>query len=63
MLLGTGMVAATAAGRFPSLRQACAAMARPGRRRTPDPLAGAIFDRDYRVFLKMQEQRAEIDAM
>ena len=41
VLLGTGMVAATAAGLYPDLAAAAAGMARPGRERRPDPAAAA----------------------
>jgi FGGY-family pentulose kinase len=63
MLLGTGMVAATAAGLFPTLAQACAAMQQGGRERKPDAKARARFDRDYRVFLEMHRQRQVLDAI
>jgi ribulose kinase len=63
VLLGTGMVAATAAGRYDSLVEAAAAMQRGGRSRKPDPRARARFDRDYKAFLRMHEQRREIDAL
>ena len=41
VLLGTGMVAATAAGLFPDLNAACLAMQQGGKRRAPNPAAGA----------------------
>jgi ribulose kinase len=63
VLLGTGMVAATAAGLYPDLAAAAAGMARPGRERRPDPAQAARFDRDWRVFLRMHEQRRELDAI
>jgi ribulose kinase len=63
VLLGTGMVAATAAGIYPDLPAAAAAMARPGRERRPEPAAAARLDRDWRVFLRMHEQRRELDAI
>jgi ribulose kinase len=63
MLLGTGMVAATAAGLFPTLAQACAAMQQGGRERQPNPKARERFDRDYRVFLEMHRQRQALDAI
>ena len=63
VLLGTGMVAATAAGLFPSLAEACTAMQQGGRERRPDPKARARFDRDYRVFLEMHRQRQVLDAI
>ncbi|MGN6551565.1 MAG: FGGY-family carbohydrate kinase [Pararhizobium sp.] len=63
VLLGTGMVAAAAAGLYPSLEAACTAMYRGGTRRRPDPAAAQRFARDYRVFLKMHEQRRTLDAL
>jgi FGGY-family pentulose kinase len=63
MLLGSGMVAAAAAGLYADLPQACRAMAREGRVRKPDPAAASRFDRDYRIFLEMHRQRAILDAM
>jgi FGGY-family pentulose kinase len=62
-LLGTGMVAATAAGLYPSLADACAAMHQGGARRDPNPQARARFDRDYAIFLEMHRQRQKLDAM
>lgn len=62
-LLGTGMVAATAAGLYPSLADACAAMHQGGARREPNPQARARFARDYEIFLEMHRQRQKLDAM
>jgi FGGY-family pentulose kinase/HAD superfamily hydrolase (TIGR01509 family) len=62
-LLGTGMVAATAAGFFPSLADACAAMHQGGARREPNPEARRRFDRDYEIFLEMHRQRQKLDDM
>lgn len=62
-LLGTGMLAAAAAGLHRDLPAACAAMAQGGRERRPDPAARARFDRDYRIFLEMHRQRRALDAM
>ena len=42
---------------------AAAGMARRGRERRPDPAAAARFERDWRVFLRMHEQRRELDAI
>jgi len=61
VLLGSAMVAATAAGLYPRLAEACAAMYRPGRERKPDPAAVQHFERDYRIFLAMHEQRRALD--
>lgn len=63
VLLGTGMVAATAAGLYADLPAACAAMAQGGRERRPDRAAVARFERDYRVFLQMHEHRRALDAL
>lgn len=62
-LLGTAMVAATAAGLYGTLNAAAMAMQQGGRARRPDPAVRARYDRDYRVFLKMLEQRQAIDAL
>ncbi|MBZ9861007.1 FGGY-family carbohydrate kinase [Mesorhizobium sp. CA12] len=63
VLLGTGMVAATAAGLYPDLNAACVAMQQGGRTRAPNKQAGARFDRDYRIFLEMHRQRQALDAI
>jgi FGGY-family pentulose kinase len=61
VLLGTGMAAATAAKLYPSLTAAAMAMHQGGTSRAPDPKARARFDTDYAIFLKMHEQRRELD--
>ncbi len=63
VLTGTAMVAATAAGLYPDLAGACAAMHQGGIARQPNPQARARFDRDYRVFLEMHRQRRELVAI
>ena len=63
VLLGTAMVAATAAGWYPDLASSAVAMHRGGLSRSPDPRAKPQFDRDYRVFLRMHEQRRDLDAL
>jgi FGGY-family pentulose kinase len=63
VLLGTAMAAATAADLYPSLAAACQAMHQSGHERRPNPASRARFDRDYRVFLAMHEQRRVLDAM
>ena len=63
VLLGSGMVAATAAGFYPSLAEAAAGMQQGGRSREPNAAARRRFDRDYAVFLKMHAQRRELDAL
>lgn len=61
MLLGTAMTAASAAGWYGSLVEACRAM-----RRTAEtvyhhnPASARAFDRDYRIFLRMQQHREEL---
>ena len=62
-LLGVAMVAATAAGLHADLPAACTAMSQPGRSRSPNPAARAQFEKDYRIHLTMQRQRAELEAM
>ncbi|RFB76304.1 FGGY-family carbohydrate kinase [Methylovirgula sp. 4M-Z18] len=63
VLLGTAMVAATAAGLFPDLSSACRAMRQQSRTRAPNLQARARFDRDYRIFLRMHEHRQEIETL
>lgn len=60
-LLGMAMVAATAAGLYPRLDVACAAMQQGGRERKPQPAARKQFDKDYRIFLEMHRHRRAID--
>jgi FGGY-family pentulose kinase len=63
VLVGTAMVAATAAGLYPDLPAACVAMRQVGRARKPNPAARSRFDRDYHVFLEMHRQRRALDAL
>jgi ribulose kinase len=63
VLLGTAMVAATAAGLHKSLPLACAAMQQGGRARRPRVGSAGQFDKDYAIFLEMHRQRQVIDAM
>ena len=63
VLLGTAMTAAVAAGLQPSLAAAAAAMAAAPARAQPDPARRAGFDRDYRVFLLMHEQRRALERL
>ncbi|WP_088342694.1 MULTISPECIES: FGGY-family carbohydrate kinase [Rhodomicrobium] len=63
VLLGTGMVAATAAGFYPGLGQAAGGMRLKGRSRAPNPAASERFDRDYRIFLEMHDQRRRLDRL
>jgi len=60
-LLGTAMVAATAAGLYGSLNAAAMAMQQGGSARRPNPAHREQFDRDYRVFLMMLEQRRALE--
>jgi FGGY-family pentulose kinase len=60
MLLGTAMAAANAAGLFLDLASACEAMRPATRRRLPNPGLTGFYDRDYRIFLKMIDQRREL---
>ncbi len=61
VLLGTAIVAATAAGLYHDLVSAAAAMAGEADVIAPNPARRAGFDRDYRVFLEMHEQRRALD--
>ena len=61
VLLGAGMTAAVAAGLQPSLADAAGAMSRSAGVREPDPAKRAGFDRDYRAFLLMHEQRRALE--
>jgi FGGY-family pentulose kinase len=63
VLLGTAMVAATAAGLYSDLASAAAAMAREGEVIAPDPAKEARYGRDYRVFLAMHEHRRALEAI
>jgi FGGY-family pentulose kinase len=63
MLLGTAMIAATAAGLHPTLQQSCRAMARPATLIAPNEIRARALDRDYRVFLRMQEHRRDLAAI
>ncbi|MGL4490396.1 MAG: FGGY-family carbohydrate kinase, partial [Rhizobiaceae bacterium] len=62
-LLGTAMVAATAASFYPNLDAACVAMHQGGTRREPNPSAQARFEKDYKIFLEMHSQRQKLDEM
>lgn len=61
VLIGTAMNAATAAGFYPTLAEAGAAMAPNAVRRAPNLSAKrAQYDRDYRRFLFMQDMRQRL---
>lgn len=61
VLLGTAMVAATAAGWHADLASSALAMHQGETSRRPNPKAMDQFDRDYKIFLKMHEQRRILD--
>ncbi len=63
VLLGSAMTATVAAGLHPSLAEAAAAMGRSAREYAPDPSRRAGFDRDYRAFLLMHEQRRALERL
>ena len=53
--LGAAMIAASGAGIYGSVREACAAMTRVARRYEPDPARAARYDRCYRAWLECWE--------
>lgn len=61
VLLGAAITGAVAAGLQPSLADAAGAMSRSAAVREPDPVKRAGFDRDYRAFLLMHEQRRALE--
>ena len=63
VLLGGAMLAATAAGLYPDLAHAAAAMDQGGSDHPPDPAANRRYDRDYRIQLEMQRHRQVVEAM
>jgi FGGY-family pentulose kinase len=63
VLLGTAMIAAAAAGLHQDLGTAASAMAQPGTSRRPDPARREAYDRRYRAFLEMHEQRRALDRL
>ncbi|MDH3661892.1 MAG: FGGY-family carbohydrate kinase [Alphaproteobacteria bacterium] len=63
VLLGTAIVAARAAGLYPDLGSAAAAMASTGDIIEPNASRRAAFDRDYRIFLTMHRQRSALDRL
>jgi ribulose kinase len=63
VLLGTAMVAAAAAGIHEDLGAAASAMARPGTARRPDAARRGDYDRRYRAFLEMHDQRRALDRL
>jgi FGGY-family pentulose kinase len=63
VLLGTAMIAAGAAGVHQDLGTAASAMAQPGTSRRPDPGRREAYDRRYRAFLEMHDQRRALDRL
>ncbi len=63
VLLGTAIVAACAAGLYSGIGEAAAAMAKEDRIIEPDAGRRAAFDRDYRIFLTMHDQRGALDRL
>ena len=63
VLLGSAVVAATAAGAFPDLASAARAMQAPVREIHPDPAATEELETDFRILLEMQEHRRRIDRL
>jgi FGGY-family pentulose kinase len=63
VLLGTAIVAATAAGLHDSITASARAMAHPGPEIAPDPANTAYFDQQYRAFLLMQKHEAELRSL
>jgi FGGY-family pentulose kinase len=63
VLLGAAMVAATAAGVHEDLGAAASAMAQPGTTRRPNAARRVAYDRRYRAFLEMHEQRRALDRL
>lgn len=63
VLLGTGIVAAVAAGLHDSLEAAGRAMVRPGKAISPDPALREFFEHSYRVFLALHRQAGELRSL
>ncbi|MFV0334893.1 MAG: FGGY-family carbohydrate kinase [Tropicimonas sp.] len=55
--LGAGILAAVAAGAFPSIPDAAAAMVRPGGKVASNPGARSYHDTKYRIFLDLYDQQ------
>ncbi|MEW6554000.1 MAG: FGGY-family carbohydrate kinase [Actinomycetota bacterium] len=60
MLLGGAINAAAAAGEYPSLIEAMAAMSTPGREIKPREEMRALYEKKYRVFKEMYRNQIEI---
>lgn len=63
VLLGSAMLAATAAGVHRGVDAAMAAMTGPGRVYAPDPAMRSFHDRKYRVYRRMIEDQLGYDAI
>ncbi len=63
MMLGTAMVAATAAGWHEDLVSSCRFMRRQEKVFRPDPAAQGLLERDYVIFRQMQAHRQLIRSM
>jgi ribulose kinase len=63
VLQGTAIVAASAAGLYPDLGTAAAAMARSGTVIEPNAGRRAAYDREYRIFHMMHDQRGALDRL
>lgn len=63
VLLGTAIVAASAAGLYPDLGAAATSMARRGQIIRPNADRRSGYDRDYRIFLAMHSQRSALDRL
>ncbi|MCD7058794.1 FGGY-family carbohydrate kinase [Pelagibacterium xiamenense] len=63
MILGSAMGAATAAGLYPDLAAAGAAMCAKSVTRVPEPARTARYEKDYAVFLKLHAQRKELEVL
>jgi len=61
VLLGTAMVAAVAAGLYPSLAEAASAMGRAGRTVAPTAATRGHFDARYRAYLAMQDHNRALE--
>jgi FGGY-family pentulose kinase len=60
VLLGSSLLAATAAGHYADLLEAGQAMVQTRERVPPDPAARAVHERGYAAFRRMLEQRQEL---
>lgn len=63
VLLGTAMVAAVAAGAHPDIGAAGVAMSGRGQTFSPDRTTKSFYDKRYKAFLTMIEQRTALNAL